>query len=141
MDNQVRFILAVVEDEIVVRKKNKGDLVNELREKGFLPIPKNKVFEHREDNDETESPEEHEDGSGNFVRASDLKSDFDYLLHLAIDCLTNDKVDELIANRAKVVEKIELLKRESERSLWAKDLDALEKALEVCISIQILVTT
>ena len=133
LDNQVRFILAVVEDEIVVKKKNKGDLVNELREKGFVPIPKNKVFEHREDSDETESPEEHEDGSGNFVR--DLKSDFDYLLQLTIDCLTNEKVDELIADRDKVVEKIELLKRETEMSLWAKDLDALEKALEVCISI------
>ncbi|XP_057524513.1 DNA topoisomerase 2 isoform X1 [Amaranthus tricolor] len=128
LDNQVRFILAVVEDEIVVKKKNKGDLVNELREKGFVPIPKNKVFEHREDSDETESPEEHEDGSGNFVR--DLKSDFDYLLQLTIDCLTNEKVDELIADRDKVVEKIELLKRETEMSLWAKDLDALEKALE-----------
>ncbi|CAO2827394.1 unnamed protein product [Amaranthus hypochondriacus] len=69
LDNQVRCILAVLEDEIVVKKNNKVDLVNELREKGFVPIPNIKVLEHRENSDETESLEELEDGSGNFAPA------------------------------------------------------------------------
>ena len=40
MSNQARFILEIIDGKLVVSKKRKADLVTELRQKGFKPIPK-----------------------------------------------------------------------------------------------------
>ncbi|XP_021736177.1 DNA topoisomerase 2-like [Chenopodium quinoa] len=131
ISNQVRFILAVVEDDIVVCKRKKAELVNELRQKGFDPIPKKKSVESAvvgatDNNDETEDQEV---SAENTTSTADHLSDYDYLLSMTIGNLTYEKVQELCDNKEKVKEKIELLNKETERSLWSRDLDALEKAL------------
>ena len=40
MTNQARFIQEIVDGKLVVSKKRKADLVAELRQNGFKPIPK-----------------------------------------------------------------------------------------------------
>jgi len=137
LDNQVRFILGVVEGEIVVCKRRKAELVNELREKGFKPIPRNAksadpaVVGVNDDSEGTEIEEQGDSAESNASVSGQL-NDYDYLLLMAIGSLTIEKVEELHGNRDKVLMQIEELKKETEQSLWWKDLDALEKALEVC---------
>lgn len=130
LDNQVRFILGVVEGEIVVCKRKKAELVNELREKGFTPIPKNKPVDSAVGaNEENEGSEDTEQQEENLEIHTHL-SDYDYLLSMAIGSLTIEKVKELCANRDRLLMQIEDLKKQTEKSLWLKDLDALLKALD-----------
>ncbi|XP_010695093.2 DNA topoisomerase 2 isoform X1 [Beta vulgaris subsp. vulgaris] len=134
LDNQVRFILGVVEGDIVVCKRKKAEIVNELREKGFNPMPKQKPVEAAvvgaEDDEETESTEGQQDTPENPASTAPQLSDYDYLLSMSIGSLTIEKVKELCANRDKVLEQIEQLKKETERSLWWRDLDVLQKELD-----------
>ncbi|KAL2939910.1 DNA topoisomerase 2 [Bienertia sinuspersici] len=137
LDNQVRFILGVVEGEIVVSKKKKVELVNELRERGFTPLPKKKPVESAiagatDNNEEIESTEEpignSEDPESTAIPIP--LSDYDYLLSMAIGSLTIEKVNELCNSKKKVEDQIEQLRNETDRTLWFKDLDNFEKALE-----------
>ena len=40
LDNKVRFILAVVKDEIIIRNRKRNDLMKELEKKKFTPFYK-----------------------------------------------------------------------------------------------------
>ncbi|KAK9683011.1 hypothetical protein RND81_10G112500 [Saponaria officinalis] len=131
LDNQVRFILGVVEGEIIVCKRKKAELVAELRERGFTPISKAKPVEPVVGATEDDVAEGSEEISANAESAIGAAlSDFDYLLSMAISNLTIEKVKELCDNKDKVLSQIEELKKQSEKSLWWKDLDELQKALD-----------
>jgi DNA topoisomerase-2 len=39
LDNKVRFILAVVEKDIIISNRKKADILKELREKGYDAFP------------------------------------------------------------------------------------------------------
>ncbi|KAK9128716.1 hypothetical protein Syun_017513 [Stephania yunnanensis] len=131
LDNKVRFILGVVKGEIIVSNRKRAELFMELHQKGFTPFPKKTkkveaaVAGAAEDADESEeSPE--------VLRKSGVQaSDYDYLLLMAIGTLTLEKVQELCAEKDKLTDQVEELRGASPRSLWKKDLDALENELDV----------
>ncbi|CAD6242848.1 unnamed protein product [Miscanthus lutarioriparius] len=58
-------------------------------------------------------------------------SDYEYLLAMSIGTLTLEKIQELNAEKQKLVDGVEELKNTSPKSLWLKDLDAFEKELDV----------
>jgi DNA topoisomerase-2 len=126
--NKVRFIRCVVNNEIVVSNRKRADLFLELRQKNFDPFPKKKKTAEPaavgaiEEEEVEESPE-----AANEVDASD----YEYLLSMAIGTLTLEKMQELNAQKDKVVNEIEELQNTSEKSLWLRDLDTFEKDLEV----------
>ncbi|XP_027113751.1 DNA topoisomerase 2 [Coffea eugenioides] len=129
LDNKVRFILAVVEGSIIVSNRKRADLFLELKEKGFTPFPKKKSVEAAvagsiEDAEETEESSEVATSKG--VRASD----YEYLLSMAIGSLTLEKVQELCADRDKLKGEVDDLRKATPKSLWTKDLDALESQLD-----------
>lgn len=80
MNNQRRFVQMIVDNQLVVSKKKKIVLVEELRAKGFKPFPKvsdarkNGEFEPVAENDEDIDADE---AKGNQASGA---SDFDYLL-------------------------------------------------------------
>ncbi|MCL7046512.1 hypothetical protein MKW94_000101 [Papaver nudicaule] len=121
LDNKVRFILGVVKKEIKVCKRNLVELLLELHQKGFDAFPKNTI------NGESSKPEDNSELLGNIgVQASD----YDYLLSLGVVSLTNEKVQELCNEKEKLEDEVEELKSATERSLWMKDLESLEKKLD-----------
>ncbi|KAH7570640.1 hypothetical protein ACOSQ2_019276 [Xanthoceras sorbifolium] len=131
LENKVRFILGVVSGEIIVNNRKKADLFLELRQKGFTPFPKNsKSVEAAIAGaiDETEDTEENAEAvsSNGVVKAGD----YDYLLSMAIASLTLEKVQELLADRDKLNNEVDDLRKATPESLWAKDLDALEMQLD-----------
>ncbi|GAB4828068.1 DNA topoisomerase 2 [Ancistrocladus abbreviatus] len=132
LENKVRFILGVVNGEIVVSNRKKAELVNELRVKGFTPFPKKgKTADSAvvgADDDESDEISEETSEATNTSKAHD--SDYDYLLSMAIGTLTYEKVQELCAEKDKVTQQLEELRALTPNSLWLKDLDALETALD-----------
>ncbi|XP_021890757.1 DNA topoisomerase 2 isoform X1 [Carica papaya] len=130
LENKVRFILAVVSGDIIVSNRKKADLFLELERKGFTPYPKRcKSVEAvvAGASRDTEEAEENEEPAGYSVVPD---TDYDYLLSLAIGTLTLEKVQELCACRDKMNEEVEELRRATPKTLWVKDLDALEKELD-----------
>ncbi|RWW20128.1 hypothetical protein GW17_00015772 [Ensete ventricosum] len=133
LDNKVRFILGVVRGEIIVGNRKRADLFLELQKKGFTPMPKKKkgvdaavagAVEEEEDQEE-ESPEVGKGG----VKASD----YEYLMCMPIGSLTLEKVQELCADKDRLVGEVDELRRTSAKSLWLKELDALEEELDVSV--------
>lgn len=114
LENKVRFIEGVVEGEIIVTNRKRADLFFELKQKGFVQFQK-KIVES--------GVSEGTEGNG--------ENGYDYLLSLPIGILTLEKVRELRAKRDKLNGEIDDLKKATPMSLWTKDLDALEKELDV----------
>ncbi|KAL8171489.1 hypothetical protein V2J09_023293 [Rumex salicifolius] len=136
LENKVRFILAVINEEVVVNRKKKAALVSELWEKGFTPIPKKaKSVESAvvgaDDNEETGDSSERTDPQEEQVNSQGVRvSDYDYLLSMSIVTLTYEKIEELCSEKDKVSLELDEMKKLTPRSLWSKDLDALEGALD-----------
>jgi len=128
LENKVRFIRCVVNYEIVVNNRKRADLFLELREKNFDPFPKKKKAEPaavgatEEDEENEESPE-----ATNGVDPSD----YEYLIAMPIGTLTLEKMQELNAEREKLVIEVEELENTTPKSLWLKDLDTFDKDLDV----------
>jgi DNA topoisomerase-2 len=87
LNNQARFIQMIVNKELSVSNRRKGEIVHELRKLGFRPFPKvskakaaGETEEVIPDPDEEEAEEEGSD------------ADFDYLLGMQIWSLTREKV-------------------------------------------------
>lgn len=57
-------------------------------------------------------------------------SDYAYLLSMSIGTLTLEKIQELNAEKQKLVDDVVELMNTSPKSLWLKDLDAFEKELD-----------
>ena len=58
-------------------------------------------------------------------------SDYEYLLAMAIGSLTLEKVQELCAERDRLNKEVDELRKETPKSFWRKDLDALDRQLDV----------
>lgn len=131
LDNKVRFILAVVNGEIIVNNRKKADLLIELKQKGFTPSFPNKAktggAAAEEEPLESEENDEDVENSKGGVKAGD----YAYLLAMPIGTLTLEKVQELLAEKSKQENQVEELKKETPKSLWMKDLDAFLVALDV----------
>lgn len=127
LENKVRFIRSVVDNEIVVNNRKRADLFLELRQKNFDPFPKKKKSAEPaavgaiEEEENEESPE----------AAGADPSDYEYLLSMSIGTLTLEKIQELNAEKKKLADDVEELKNTLPKSLWLKDLDAFEKELDV----------
>jgi DNA topoisomerase II len=134
LENKVRFIRCVVDNEIVVNNRKRADLFLELREKNFDPFPmKKKKAEPAavgaiEEEENEESPE-----AANGVDPSD----YEYLISMAIGTLTLEKIQDLNAEREKLVNEVEELENTTPKSLWLRDLDTFEKDLDVSNAILI----
>jgi len=87
-DNKVRFILAVLSEEIIVKKRKKDDLLKELKDKGFTPINNSKKLKKKKEEDDEDDEEDQDE--------KELSSNsYDYLLGMALWSLTMERVEKL----------------------------------------------
>lgn len=118
--NQARFVQMIIDGKLVVSKKRKQVLVQELQEKGFKAFPKildaskSGETEPTADNDE----EEEEDEVPGEVGAAA----YDYLLGMPIWSLTKERVERLLRQVGEVEEAIDNLIKRSKEDLWKTDL-------------------
>ncbi|PON46642.1 DNA topoisomerase II-type [Trema orientale] len=131
LENKVRFILGVVKGEIIVNNRKRADLFVELQKKGFTPFPKKTKSVEPEVAGATEETEDTEDNSNAEAAATEVRiSDYEYLLSMAIGTLTLEKVQALLAERDKLNNEVDELRKATPKSLWVRDLDALDTQLD-----------
>ncbi|KMZ83701.1 DNA topoisomerase 2 [Plasmodium vivax Brazil I] len=130
ISNKSKFILAIVNNELVVSKKKKKVLVEELYRKGYDPykdinkIKKEEIFE-QELLESVENPEDNEE-----IIAGISVKDYDYLLSMPIFSLTLEKVEELLAQHKEKEKELEILKNITVETMWLKDIEKVEEAIE-----------
>lgn len=119
LSNQSRFVKMIIDGKLVVSRKKKAVLVQELRKLNFKPIPKvieaKKQGEFEEAMEDNEADEEPELGAG----------DYDYLLGMAIWSLTQERVEKLLKQIGEKEVEIDVLIKKSPKDLWVADLDEL----------------
>lgn len=120
LQNQYRFIHEVIEGKLVVSKKKKAVLVEELRTRKYEPFPKDDKKTKADDDEELETV----DHSLYVDESTGSASDYDYLLSMPLWSLTFERLERLkAAIDAKRAEHDEL-QALSEKDLWCRDLDA-----------------
>ena len=143
LDNKMRFIKEVVEKTIVVANRKKQDLFNELRKKGYDPIPKKTLKKKVTNNavellpqgvefhDEDEIGDENPNAEfGDEVPEEDDAGtrDYDYLLSMPIWSLTAERYKKLMEQVAEKMKELTAMKAVHPADLWERDLDAFEDA-------------
>ncbi|KAL1837108.1 hypothetical protein VTJ49DRAFT_4288 [Mycothermus thermophilus] len=132
LQNQYRFITEIIEEKLVVSKKKKAVLVQELRERKYEPFPPkdDKKEPGADGEDETEEDE-----------AAGGARDYDYLLSMAIWSLTKERLDKLKAQIAAKKAEYDELNAMSEKDLWVKDLDAFVEEWHTQLKLEEEITT
>ncbi|KAL5387890.1 DNA topoisomerase 2 [Paraphaeosphaeria sporulosa] len=117
MTNQARFIQMIIDGKLVVSKKKKAVLVDELRKLGFTPFPK--VADAKTAGEQEEAQEDDEESD----RDAGGAGDYDYLLGMAIWSLTQERVEKLQRQIGDKELEIDALQKLTPRDLWTRDLD------------------
>jgi DNA topoisomerase-2 len=123
----MRFILAVIGEQLVVSNRKKKDIMRDLQTQGFTAFHEKKTSDSSRD--DGGSVDEHGQGQSQVDESSSEKG-YDYLLSMKIWSLTMEKVEELIALRNAKRGELDVLISKSAEDLWLEDLTALELALD-----------
>lgn len=119
LSNQARFVQMIIDGKLVISKKKKSALVNELKEKGFKAFAKvADAAKLGEDEAVVEEGEEDDD-----AEVEVLSSSYDYLLGMALWSLTQERVEKLRRQIGDKETEIDALIKLSKEDIWRKDLD------------------
>ncbi|KAK5575424.1 hypothetical protein RB653_006557 [Dictyostelium firmibasis] len=141
LSNKARFILAVVNKELVISNVKKVDIIKKLKEMKFDKIinknsnklAKEKLKKKKNGYDEEDaafsSDEEGGEGDGEEEQDDDTKG-YDYLLSLPLWSLTLERVKKLLEERDAKKKEWDILLGTPIQKIYKRDLDALEKALD-----------
>lgn len=143
LKNMARFVEEIIAGKLVVSKKKKAVLVEELRAKKYRPFPKGVTAKKVKNTDEEMDQEEEADEAEEDVDAGiPGASDYDYLLsvcandsifirltfcllfQMQIYSLTLERLERLKKQIAAKKAERDDLEALSEKDLWCKDLDA-----------------
>ncbi len=138
LDNRVRFILAVVSENIKIRNVKRAAIVEQLRKAGFKPMAKassasSSVADESnndEENEEEKSDEDNMDEQKGSSSSSKSVGDYDYLLSMPLWSLTHERVEAIKVERAQKASELEDVLSTSTADMWLRDLDAFELALQ-----------
>lgn len=126
LDNRMRFIQMVVNEEISVGNRSKADLMAELKSLDFkLIMPKSK----KDAATEADAAEEDDEDDGP-ADVADMAKGYNYLLSMPIWSLTQEKVDKLRAEVAAKKAELDELRATAPEQMWETDLEMLEIALD-----------
>ena len=153
LSNKARFIKMVIEDELVIKRKKRAVLVNELYALKFdtqtmLNEKKQKTKEelHNElelqnnnaNNGDENSININEGNNSDSERKNKNKDEikpkvpikeYDYLLNMNLWSLTHEKIEELLKQKDQKEKELEILEKTEVETLWDNDLDNLEEEL------------
>lgn len=122
MNNQARFIQMIINGKLVISRKKKQALVNELREQEFKAIPK--IIDAKKQGEFEPTVNEDEDTEEMKQNQEVGAADYDYLLGMAIWSLTQERIDRLLKQVGDKEAEHKVLIDTSPKQLWDVDLDA-----------------
>ncbi|KAI8920016.1 DNA topoisomerase [Powellomyces hirtus] len=112
INNKVRFVTEIIEGELVVQKKRKAVLLQELKQRKYTPFYNKKAPIPEEEDENEDSATDNAQAGG-----------YDYLLTMPIWNLTMEKVEQLKNQRDQKESEIVLMTGLSIDDLWRTDLD------------------
>ena len=133
--NKVRFILAVLSEELVVHNRKKAELLAQLVEDGYdavIPESCKKPKTAAAADDDASDDEEAKPAA--VEEPDDLRTlakGYDYLLSMRLWALTRERVDALRAELSEKDGELRTLMATATTDLWLTDLQALEEQLDV----------
>jgi DNA topoisomerase-2 len=144
LNNKVRFITEVINEELIINKKKRAVLVNELYEKKYDPMSKLEkiIIKSKEEieaemelinNNKLNSEEDKNEEEENKSEGEKIKipaKEYDYLLTMNLWSLTFERVEELNNQKNKKQSELDALMNCSEKQLWINDLDNFIIALD-----------
>ncbi|KAG7364360.1 DNA topoisomerase [Nitzschia inconspicua] len=125
LSNKARFVEEVCSGELVVSSRKKAELLEDLQSRGFGLFDDMKDLSSPSDTEEGSEVEEEE------TSLSDLAKGYEYLLGMKIWSLTFEKAEELRSQLAERTKELKELENTAPSTIWSKDLDAIEEALDV----------
>ena len=145
LSNKARFIKMIVEDELVIRKKKRNVIVNELYDLKFdtqSTIDKIRLKSKSEEdaeielinqnlqNEEEKKEEENEVKEKGQIKAKVPWKEYDYLLSMNFWNITYEKVEELLKQKEIKEKELEELKKTPIETIWINDLDNFIEELD-----------
>lgn len=127
--NQARFVKEIMDGKLVVSKKKKQIVVQELRDKKYEPFPKGQDKKRKQEDDE-EQGSDAEDGQDD-VQTTTGARDYDYLLSMPIWSFTHERLERLKKQIETKRAEYDELESKSEKDLWCQDLDAFLEEWEI----------
>lgn len=113
LDNQVRFIMAVLEDRLLLKKRKLDDVVADLVRMNFDRLaPEARVYAHDDEEDEDEG------------------ASFSYLLKMPLVRLTLEEVERLEREYVKQQQHVAEVERTTPQEMWLKDLQELRTVID-----------
>ncbi|QDZ25819.1 DNA topoisomerase II [Chloropicon primus] len=127
LDNKVRFILMVVNGELVISNRKKADIESDLDNLGFDRLTKggkSKASKQNQENDEDDeaSPKSSKAGA---------KVSYDYLLSMPLWSLSLEKVQDLQNEYDQKKEAVQKIRGTKPTDMWLDDIEQLEENLDV----------
>ncbi|KAI0527895.1 DNA topoisomerase [Xylaria bambusicola] len=120
LKNQARFVREIMDGELVVSRKKRQVIVEELRERNYEAFSKvTTAKKTKEEDDENEDDDANDNAHG-----------YDYLLSMPIWSFTQERLDRLKEQIVKKKAEHDDLAALSEKDLWCKDLDDFEAEWE-----------
>lgn len=138
LSNKARFILAVIEDELIVKKRKKKEIINDLVNMKFTPMSKikeilkqNASMKNKKDEiiiveGEKSEESDNEDGSAQKVPAKE----YNYLLDMPLWSLTIERVNAITEEKENKEKELNTLKNTNETSIWLADIKDFISALD-----------
>ncbi|KAK2614052.1 hypothetical protein N8I77_000912 [Diaporthe amygdali] len=121
LKNMARFVEEIIEGKLVVSRKKKAILVEELRDRKYEAFPRGESVKKARNTDEEmdQDDEDEEDLTSNEPGAGD----YDYLLSMPIYSLTAERLERLKKQIAAKKAEHDDLEKLDEKDLWSRDLD------------------
>lgn len=119
LSNQARFVQMIIDGSLVISKKKKHVLVNELKEKGFKPIAK--VADAAKLGEDEPAMEDEDEADNHETEV--LSSSYDYLLGMPMWSLTQERVEKLRGQIGDKEMEIDVLIKLSKEEIWKHDLE------------------
>ena len=135
--NMVRFVSEVVNGQLIVTKRTKKDLLEDLKRRNYRPFPpkqKKKVSSTTIEEAKEEADDAEKDPlallPSNNEEVNAAARDYDYLLGMRLWSLTAEMIEHLQNQLKKAEQDLDGLKRRTTKDLWRDDLDTLEAAVK-----------
>ncbi|KAI0175785.1 type II DNA topoisomerase [Hypoxylon sp. FL1284] len=136
LKNQARFIQEIMDGKLVVSRKKKQVIVEELRERKYESFPRGQDKKTKSEDDE-----EGNDEGNDEVETDNSANGYDYLLSMPIWSFTQERLDRLKDQIVKKKDERDALDALSEKDLWCKDLEEFEAEWENQLRLDAEITT
>ncbi|KAI3399653.1 hypothetical protein diail_6001 [Diaporthe ilicicola] len=122
LKNMARFVEEIIEGKLVVSRKKRAILVEELRDRKYEAFPRGESVRKARNTDEEMDQDDDEDND-DLTSNEPGAGDYDYLLSMPIYSLTAERLERLKKQIAAKKAEHDDLEKLDEKDLWTKDLD------------------